>query len=147
MSRRILSIFCGALIFLLGLSFPSWGDDKEPKYEAEKYRYPNAEKEGGGGILAPDLESQVMITKDDFETVVKHYEKVLGDKVPPDARVSSIGTTKFIVSDSKDDGKDRPVKVLILVHQERTYSLTLVISRAKEEKMTHIAMVYRTGRR
>jgi len=74
MSRRILSTFCGALVLLFGISFSSWGDDEKPKYEAEKYRYPNAEKEGGGGILAPNLESQIMITKDDFKKVVKHYE-------------------------------------------------------------------------
>ena len=45
------------------------GDDEKPKYEAEKFRYPNAEKEGGGGILAPNLESQIMITKDDGKPV------------------------------------------------------------------------------
>jgi hypothetical protein len=146
MSRRILSSSCGAFVLLLWLSFPSWGDDKEPKYEAEKFRYPNAEKEGGGGILAPDLESQVMITKDDFKKVVKHYEKVVGDNLSADGRVSLIGTTKFIVNDSKDDGKDRPVKLLVYVHQAENYSLTLVISRANEEKMTHIALIYRSNK-
>jgi|SRR5882672_12563583 hypothetical protein len=139
MSGRILSTSCGALVLLLGLSFPSWGDDEKPKYEAEKYRYPNAEKEGGGGILAPNLESQIMITKDDFKKVVKHYEGVLGDKLSGVGQAAMIGTSKFIV----DDSKDRPVKVLVYVHQAESYSLTLVISRANEEKMTHIALIYR----
>ncbi len=142
MSRHILSTFCGALVLLFGFSFPSWGDDEKPKYEAEKYRYPNAEKEGGGGILAPNLESQIMITKDDFKKVVKHYEKVLGDNLSAGAPVTMIGTSKFIV----DDSKDRPVNALVYVHQAENYSLTLVISRAKEEKMTHIALVYRSSR-
>jgi hypothetical protein len=142
MSRRMPSTLCGALVLLLGLSFPSWGDDEKPKYEAEKYRYPNAEKEGGGGILAPNLESQIMITKDDFKKVVKHYEKVLGDKLATGAPVAMMGTSKFIV----DDSKDRPVKVLVYVHQAENYSLSLVISRANEEKMTHIALVYRSSR-
>ena len=141
MSRRILTTFCGALVLLVGLAFPSWGDD-EPKYEAEKYRYPNAEKEGGGGILAPNLESQIMITKDDFKKVVKHYEKVLGDKLATGAPVAMMGTSKFIVNDSKD----RPAKVLVYVDQAENYSLTLVISRANEEKMTHIALVYRSNK-
>jgi hypothetical protein len=142
MSRRILSSSCGAFVLLLWLSFPSWGDDKEPKYEAEKFRYPNAEKEAGGGILAPNLESQIMITKDDFKKVVKHYEKVLGDNLSGGSPVTLSGTSKFIVNDSKD----RPVEVLVYVHQAENYSLTLVISRAKEEKMTHIALIYRSNR-
>jgi hypothetical protein len=142
MSRRILSSSCGAFVLLLWLSFPSWGDDKEPKHEAEKFRYPNAEKEGGGGILAPNLESQIMITKDDFKKVVKHYEKVLGDNLSAGSPVTLSGTSKFIVNDSKD----RPVEVLVYVHQAENYSLTLVISRAKEEKMTHIALIYRSNR-
>ncbi len=142
MFLRIMTTFCGALVLLLGLSFPSWGDDEKPKYEAEKYRYPNAEKEGGGGILAPNLESQIMITKDDFKKVVKHYEEILGDKLLTGGPVALSGTDKFIV----DDSKDRPVKVLVYVHQAQKYSLTLVISRAKEEKMTHIALIYRGGR-
>jgi hypothetical protein len=142
MSRRILSSSCGAFVLLLWLSFPSWGDDKEPKYEAEKFRYPNAEKEGGGGILAPNLESQIMITKDDFKKVVKHYEKVLGDNLSAGSPVTLSGTSKFIVNDSKD----RPVEVLVYVHQAENYSLTLVISRAKEEKMTHIALIYRSNK-
>ena len=146
MSCRIPSTLCGALVLLLGLSFPSWGDDEKPKYEAEKFRYPNAEKEGGGGLLAPNLESQIMITKDDFKKVVKHYEGVLGDKLAAANRVTWHGTNKFIVNDSKDDGTDRPVKILIYVHQAENYSLTLVISRAKEEKMTHIALVYRSNK-
>ena len=142
MSRRILSTFCGALVLLLELSFPSWGDDEKPKFEAEKYRYPNAEKEGGGGILAPNLESQIMITKDDFKKVVKHYEKVLGDNLSAGSPVTLSGTSKFIVNDSKD----RPVEVLVYVHQAENYSLTLVISRANEEKMTHIALIYRSNK-
>src|SRR5690348_2173959 len=141
MYPRILSTFCGAFVLLLGLSFPSWGDDEKPKYEAEKYRYPNAEKEGGGGILAPNLESQIMITKDDFKKVVKHYEQVLGDKLLTGGGIALSGTSKFIL----DDSKDRPVKVLVYVHQAENYSLTLVISRANEEKMTHIALIYRSN--
>jgi hypothetical protein len=42
-----------------------------------------------------------------------------------------------------NDSKDRPVSMLTFVHYGDDFHLTLVISRAKNESLTHITMVCR----
>ena len=80
-----------------------------------------------------------MTTKDGFDKVVAFYEKTAGAKLKRDdpGSVELQGTDRFLFNDSKD----RPVQMRVFVHTAENYFLTLVISRAKGEELTHIVLV------
>jgi hypothetical protein len=109
-----------------------------------------------GGILAPNLETLTLVTKDDFDTVLKHYQKVFGKELGLDEKQASklfkldmkgssiMDTRTSEIDDSiNPDETNRPVRFRVLVHHAKNYNVTLVISRSKEEKVTHIDVVFR----
>ena len=117
-----------------------------------QWAYPEATWIGGprmsdGGN--PDLQSVkcevVLVTPDSFEEVVKYYAEKLaiGKKdagvVKKDASAKKAGRTVAVIDDCVFDENDaRPVKVQVITVNERDSSTTLVISRANEERETHI---------
>jgi hypothetical protein len=71
--------------------------------------------------------------------VVQHYERLIGGRLDIDTPGTSVmvGTNKFVI----DDSKDRPVQVRVFVHYAEKHLVTVVVSRAKGEKETHVAIV------
>jgi len=116
--------------------------NKEPGFLGAKYRYPKGET--WTGLSAPDVEALRQITRDDFEKVSKHYEQILGNafRTGRQEGILIVGSN-FLIEDSKD----RPVQMRVFVHCGDDHQLTLVISRANGESLTHIAIVFRAMER
>jgi hypothetical protein len=91
-------------------------------------------------------------TADDPQKVVEWYrEKVgmVGIEGIGFARKLEEGEANSVVDDSrgpgtakKERGDDRSVRVLILTKKTKTYLLNVVVSRAKDENETHVAITY-----
>ncbi|WP_428303987.1 hypothetical protein [Lacipirellula sp.] len=106
-----------------------------------------AEMADGGN---PKLQSvkckTVLVTPDSFEDVTKYYaEKLNIDKKGNDAVKKPQlggdgGRSVTVINDSVfDEGDERPVKLQVITVNKPESSTTLVISRAAEERETHIA--------
>jgi hypothetical protein len=82
-----------------------------------------------------------MRTKDGFDKVVEFYEQALGGnlRLRKPGAVKMVGTSTFVL----DDSHQRPLQLRVFVHHAKDYSVTIVISRAKDEALTHIVMVCR----
>lgn len=131
--------FVLCLAFALGVYGVISAQDR-PKELGAKFRYPGWEK-SGGGILAPDLENHWFVTKDDFQKVIRFYEKATGENLSVEVPggVEMRATDRFLI----DDSKERPVQLRLFVHDAQQYSLTIAISRVRDENLTHIALVFR----
>jgi hypothetical protein len=88
----------------------------------------------------------VLVTPDSFEDVVKYYAEKLnidekGNDVVKKPQVGGDGGRSVtVINDSVfDEGDERPVKLQIIAVNKPDSSTTLVISRAAEERETHIA--------
>jgi hypothetical protein len=118
---------------------------------ASAWEYPGAKNsmssEGG------PLYNSVRTTTDDLASVVGYYEKKLGTKIAldkPEAGAVEGGSGKqtAVHQDSlhPSEGAKKPqareVTLLLAAQNTKEYCLTLVISRAKGEKQTHIALTY-----
>jgi hypothetical protein len=117
------------------------------KPDFEGWKYPGAKNvgsgEGAGGHHA------MLATTDGLDKVLAFYEKKVGEKLTPDAPGGSgigggDGKAEVFQDDSVQPGtkEARPVVVRILVRRMKEYDLTLVISRAKGEDYTHVALTY-----
>jgi hypothetical protein len=109
--------------------------------------------------VAPDIEMQRSDTRDDFEKVVKFYEDLIADDPAflkenrerafklKRGGLSMTATNLFLMDDSvkaeADGGTDRDLKLRVFVFDGKGYSVTVVVSRAKDEKLTHICSAYR----
>jgi hypothetical protein len=117
---------------------------------ASAWEYPGA-KNSMSSEVGPLYES-VRTTTDDLARVVAHYEKKLGTKIDldkPEAGAAEGGSDKqtAVLQDSlqSEDAKKpqtRDVTLLLASQNTKSYDLTLVISQAKGEKQTHIALTY-----
>lgn len=127
--------------------------EEPPKTGAEKprfedWKYPKAKElssgQGAGGSHA------VLTTTDDLDKVIAFYEKKTGQTLKVDqpggqSISGGAGEARLFQDDSIQPGiksEPRPVVVRILVQRATSYDLTLVISKAKGEDYTHIAMTY-----
>jgi hypothetical protein len=132
---------------------PASGD--EPPTATAKavsaWEYPGS-KNSMSSQVGP-LYNSVRTTTDDLASVVAHYEKKLGTKIAVDkpevgAGEGGSGKQTAVFQDSLQPGGDakkpdaRDVTVLLASQNTRAYCLTLVISRAKGERHTHIALTY-----
>ncbi len=125
-----LLVFCAASA--------GWADEKKPASRGAKFVYPGANETTG--IRARNVEYLRFATKDGFEKVIDFYEKATGEKL----RVGKPGTVSLRTNRVLiDDSKGRPVQERVFVHFAPEYYLTVVISRAKDEDRTHIALVFR----
>jgi hypothetical protein len=130
-------------------------DPKKTENEAKKFEYPGAEV-GANGLTERDGRSLyyfTMTTPDDLEKVLKHYEESTGQKLTVSAgTVSSRGRDDWIgavqddsiarVGNGNERTSPRPMTVRVVSVDAKAYHLTLVFSRAKEEKHTHIVATY-----
>jgi hypothetical protein len=114
----------------------------------EEWKYPDSILHGGasmsdgGNRLLQSIKCRaILTTPDPIEKVVDFYSKKL--ITPPDVILPNTKADE-LVPDGKsvsiqDDSQGRPLALkVIVVHKDDT-STTLVISRANDEKETHIA--------
>jgi hypothetical protein len=114
----------------------------------ERWKYPGAKElgsdQGAGGFHA------MLATTDDLDKVVAFYEKKTGEKLKADQPGGhgiggGEGESRAFQDDSVQPGvkaEQRPVVVRILVQRAKSYDLTLVITKAKGEDHTHVALTY-----
>jgi hypothetical protein len=107
-----------------------------------EWKYPDSKMPHGASMSDggyPNIQSvkcqTVLTTPDSFKKVVRFYNKKLG--ISADTGEAAKGDAKAVLT--QDDSDGRPVSIeVITVHRGNT-STTLVISRAEQEKETHIA--------
>jgi hypothetical protein len=107
-----------------------------------EWRYPDSNFGGASmsdaGDRRPSLKCQALLTTgDSFEKVTKYYVEHFVSR-PQSAETKANAIDAQSVS-TQDDSQDRPIKLQVIVVNRATTSTTLVISRAKGEKQTHIA--------
>ncbi len=126
-------------------------------------RYPKSEKFGGEDITEkPFLTTKttevmgtvILLTPDPFDKVLAYYEKQMGGKLGSDsdetAGLTSAKLTEGFISndDSKigvvDNGKSPPrdVRLVTLTKVDKVHVTTLILSRAKNDKRTHIVLTW-----
>jgi hypothetical protein len=136
--------------------------DDEPEDLFKDYYYPNRlkdaypkradEAEGSGisGGHAPNLGAIRMETRDEFDQVVRFYMRALELFDPQDRTrtkleeispgvITMYGTDRFV----NDDSAGRPLQLRTFVHFAKKATVTVVVSRGREEKRTFIDVVLR----
>jgi hypothetical protein len=113
-----------------------------------EWKYPGSTMLGGasmsdgGNPLVWDLRCKaILTTADPIEKVAKFYSEKLGTPTAPGGQNDG---TEMKEADAKavstqDDSDGRPVTLRVIVVSKANTTTTLVISRAKSEKETHIA--------
>jgi hypothetical protein len=154
--RRITTVIAVLLLMLGAVAWlgvaeaqkdtPTEAAADKPDFEA--WTYPGAKElgsgQGAGGFYA------MLATTDGLNKVEAFYEKKTREKLKPDQAGGhgiggGAGEARVFLDDSVQPGAkkaERPVVVRVLVQQTKTYDLTLVITRAKGEDYTHIALTY-----
>lgn len=116
----------------------------------------------GGEIVMPTDHHGVWTTGDSFEDVIRHYATLLEFEDPEkyverDAGFGG-GISRRVSSEYgpatnahfRDNGRDsaidsRPVRVECLTRRCRSYSVADFISRADDEELTHVIVLYSPG--
>src|SRR3954452_15658548 len=142
-----------AVLVFIAITGPASADEPPTATAdaAAAWEYPGA-KTSMSSEVGP-LYSSVRITTDDLATVVAHYEKKLGTRTAlarpaAGAAEGGSGEQTAVSQDSllpSVDGKQpqaRDVTLLLASQHTKDSCLMLVISRAKGEKHTHIALTY-----
>jgi hypothetical protein len=151
-----LAIF-GTILFLLAIAVSSpdllRGEEKEKgaKEAVTAFIYPDAKpfEEAREG---PQIYHAKYTTPDTVEKVVRWYREkaglVAGEGIGF-ARKQEEGEASSVLDDSRkpgkterDRGEARTTRVVVLTKKTKTYLLNVVISRAKDEEMTHLAITY-----
>jgi len=113
-----------------------------------EWKYPGstmldgASMSDGGNPLVVDVRCQaILTTPDPIEKVAKFYSEKLGT---PPVSGGENARDEVKVADAKavstqDDSEGRPVTLRVVVVNKADSTTTLVISRAKSEKETHVA--------
>jgi hypothetical protein len=140
--------FAGMAPPLSSLSPPDGQNQITLMQTLEEWKYPDSILHGGasmsdgGNRLLQSIKCRaILTTPDPIEKVVDFYSKKL--ITPPDVILPNTKADE-LVPDGKsvsiqDDSQGRPLALkVIVVHKDDT-STTLVISRANDEKETHIA--------
>jgi len=148
---------------LIGLDAPL-----EPAPAWEEWAYPGADYRKGGNTGETRIRGQVVVpsdfhgvwtTPDSFEDVIQHYAKLLKLEDPASlaARHSGWGggtygkfgsesgptSNTHMYDNGLDNGREtRPVRVECLTRRTRAYTVTVFISRADNEPLTHIIVLY-----
>jgi hypothetical protein len=116
-----------------------------------EWKYPDSKMLGGasmsdgGNRLVQSVKCRAVLgTPDPIEKVIDFYSKKL--VTPPDVILPST-KAEDLVPDGKsvstqDDSQGRPVSVRVIVVNKADTSTTLVITRANDEKETHIAWLH-----
>src|SRR5262249_30768627 len=105
----------------------------------EPYRYPKAEG-GRGASRTGNMYCERLTSANDFEKVAEFYQKKVGSalgKLKPDS-IQTVSSGQAAI----DDSNKRSVSLRTWVDHTDSYSLTVVVSRTKGEKATHIILSY-----
>jgi hypothetical protein len=92
---------------------------------------------GGVRTTVSDRMETILTTPDSFEKVVTFYTHKFGISEDESQRVDGPEGGQSVFA--QDDSQDRPVKLRVLSVNRDDTATTLVISRAKDEPLTHIA--------
>jgi hypothetical protein len=113
-----------------------------------EWQYPGSRMLGGASMsdggtpLIQAVKCQaILTTTDPIEKVIAFYAKKAATSPAPgrqDAKAEVKETEASAVS-TQDDSEGRPITLRVFVVHKVDTSTTLVISRAKDEKVTHIA--------
>jgi hypothetical protein len=112
-----------------------------------EWKYPDSKMLGasmsdGGNRLVQSVKCRaVLTTPDPIEKVIDFYSKKLvatPDVILPSTKAEDLASDGKSVS-MQDDSQGRPVTIRVIVVNKADTSTTLVISRANDEKETHIA--------
>lgn len=143
---------------LVGLNDPV---PSPPRWE--DWGYPGAQLRGNiqgssvrvsGELVRPAGRYAIFVTADPFESVARFFAEKAGFEEPDnvaksDSAVSTKGTVQGESNHLLDDFHDntdpqslRPARVKCLLRRCPSYDLTVIITRANEEKYTHIALFY-----
>jgi hypothetical protein len=122
----------------------------------KEWKYPGCAEHGGGqvgggqnaGVKEPMQYDLVMTTQDDYEKVLGFYAEKTGISILAVENGAGAGggnhDSWFVYDDSRlpNVAQSRPVRVKMFGKRTPTYDLTMFISRANDEKHTHIILVY-----
>jgi hypothetical protein len=129
----------------------------------DRLHYPKSKTFGGESVTekpflttktTEEMGTVILLTPDPFDKVLAYYEKQMGGKLGSDsdetAGLTSAKLVKGFISndDSKqgivDDGKSpaRDVRLVTLTKVDKEHVTTLVLSRAKTDKQTHIMFTW-----
>jgi hypothetical protein len=146
-----------------GRNLAGLNDPVPPAPRWEAWGYPSAESKGSiqgssvrvnAKLVRPAGRYAIFVTADPFEAVARFYAEKAGFEQPDDvakshSAVSTRGTLQGESNHLLDDFHDpanpqefRPVRVKCLIRRCPSYDLTVLITRANEEKYTHIAVSY-----
>jgi hypothetical protein len=154
------SILAAMLAALLGAPVRSRAQAPQPNPSSKqmtlmgtlsKWKYPGSKMLGGasmsdgGNPSVPDVKCRaILTTPDPVETVAQFYSEML--KSPPAAGGQPTGAdAKEAAAQAvtiQDDSDRRPVTLRVIIVNRADTTTTLVISRAKDEKETHIAWTH-----
>ena len=114
-------------------------DEKKTADPLEPYRYPKAEG-GRGASQTGNMYCERLTSADDFEKVAQFYQKKAGSelgKLQPDS-IQAVSSGQAAI----DDSNKRSVSLRTWINHTDSYSLTVVVSRTKDENVTHIDLSY-----
>ncbi len=113
-----------------------------------EWKYPGSKMLGGatmsdgGNPLIPDVKCQaILTTPDPIEKVITFYsEKLEAPRAPGEQKArAEVKEADAKAVSTQDDSEGRPVTLRVIVVSKADTTTTLVISKAKSEKETHIA--------
>ncbi len=113
-----------------------------------EWKYPGSKMLGGatmsdgGNPLVPDVLCQAILTTPDaIEKVAKFYSDKVGTPPAPGGHAARADVKEADAKavSTQEDSEGRPVTLRVIVVNKADTTTTLVISRAKSEKETHIA--------
>lgn len=147
-----LLLAAGALLFSgLRMSADEKPKEKSARELAKEFVYPGAKKFDHDREGARMYQAK-FTTPDDADKVSEWYRKTLGfqgDEGIGFNPGNQPGIRESVADDSRQPGKDersvgdpRPVSLRILVKKTNDIVVVAVVSRGKDEKLTHIALTY-----
>jgi hypothetical protein len=127
----------------------------------QDWKYPGCSvhdsSQGGGGNIGSASVSphycMIMTTQDDYETVLKFYADKTGISLAGtgagsrgtfDSKTGSLESWYVLNDNLPPEGpnRSRPVKAKMFGKSTAAYDLTMLVSRATDEKHTHIFLAY-----
>ena len=142
-------------VLALAMAAVTPAQDKKPERAMslletlEQWKYPGSRllggasmSDGGNPLLQSVKCKAILTTPDPFELVTTYFAQknfeTRADREPHGGRPETDGKSVA----SQDDSEDRPVKIRVIVVNRAHTATTLVISRANDEKETHIAWLH-----
>jgi hypothetical protein len=140
MMRPFYLVLGVAVLSLVGLCLHGVAaNNDKPAKPIDKYLYPHSE-DASPGVLAGKIYSVRMTTPHDFEKVIAFYEKQTGASLAVKEAGAVTGSADGV--SVIDDSRDRPLTMRVLVKDIGSGWLTVIISRAKDDKVTHLVLTH-----